>query len=52
MALAYIQGYNLSVINQFKEDFLILIPAGLAFYILAEVFKQAQANQEDSALTI
>ncbi len=52
LILAYVQERNFSVMNQFKEDFLILIPAGLAFYILAELFKQAQANQEDSELTI
>ena len=52
MVLAYVQGSDLSIMNQFKEDFLILIPAGLAFYILAELFKQAEANKEDSELTI
>ena len=52
MILAYVQGSDFSVMNQFKDDFTLLIPAGLAFYILAELFKQAQAKQEDSDLTI
>lgn len=52
MVLASIKGSNFSFMQQIKDDFLILIPAGLAFYILAELFKQAQANQEDSELTI
>ena len=52
MVLAYVKGNNFSIMQQVKENFLILIPAGLAFYILAELFKQAQANQEDSELTI
>lgn len=52
MVMAYVQGAKFFAMRQIKEDFLILIPAGLAFYILAELFKQAQANQEDSELTI
>lgn len=52
MILSYVQDNNFSAMQQLKEDFSILIPAGLAFYILAELFKQAQANQEDSELTI
>lgn len=52
MILAYVQGNNFKAMQQLKEDFIILVPAGLAFYILAELFKQARANQEDSELTI
>ncbi len=52
LVLIYIEGNRFSIMQQFREDFLILLPAGMAFYILAELFKQAQANQEDSELTI
>lgn len=52
MILAYVQGNHFSAMEQLKEGFMILVPAGLAFYILAELFKQAQANQEDNELTI
>ena len=52
MILAYVEGDSFSALRQIKDDSLILIPAGLAFYILAELFKQSQANQKDSELTI
>jgi hypothetical protein len=52
MILAYVQGSRFVALEQLKEGFSLLIPAGLAFYILAELFKQAQSNQEDSELTI
>ena len=52
MVLTYVQGNNFVAMDQLKEGFSLLIPAGLAFYILAELFKQAQANKEDSELTI
>ncbi len=52
MILNYVQGSDFRAMDQLKEGFSLLIPAGLAFYILAELFKQAQANQEDSDLTI
>ena len=44
-----------STFNVFKElkgEFVILIPAGFAFYILAEVFKRAKATEEENKLTI
>ena len=52
MILAYVQGIRFVALEQLKEGFSLLIPAGLAFYILAELFKQAQSTQEDSELTI
>ena len=52
MVLAYVQGSRFVAMEQLKEGFSLLIPAGLAFYILAELFKQAHSNQEDSELTI
>ena len=35
-----------------REEFTLLIPCGLAFYLLAEVFKRAKALQEENDLTI
>ena len=52
MILAAVEGSRFVAMEQLKEGFSLLIPAGLAFYILAEVFKQAQANQVDNELTI
>lgn len=52
MLFSYVQGSRFVAMEQLKEGFSLLIPAGLAFYILAELFKQAKANQEDSELTI
>ena len=52
LILTYAQGSDFRMMDQLKEGFSLLIPAGLAFYILAELFKQAQSNQEDSELTI
>jgi hypothetical protein len=52
MILAYVQGSRFAALEHLKEGFSLLIPAGLAFYILVELFRQAQANQEDSELTI
>lgn len=52
MILAYVQVNRVITLEQLKEGFALVIPAGLAFYILAELFKQAQANKEDSELSI
>jgi hypothetical protein len=50
--LAVINKSTFNFINAFKEEFTFLIPAGLAFYILAEVFKRAKETQEENDLTI
>lgn len=38
--------------NELKAEFTFLIPAGLAFYILAEIFKRAKEVEEENELTI
>lgn len=38
--------------NELKSEFTFLIPAGLAFYILAEIFKRGKEAEEDNELTI
>jgi len=50
--LASINKSTFSFFSEFKEEFTFLIPAGLAFYILAEVFKRAKTAKEENELTI
>lgn len=38
--------------NELKGEFTFLIPAGLAFYILAEIFKRGKEAEEENELTI
>jgi hypothetical protein len=38
--------------NELKAEFTFLIPAGLAFFILAEIFKKGKQVEEDNELTI
>ncbi len=38
--------------NELKTEFTFLIPAGLAFYILAEIFKHAKKAEDENKLTI
>lgn len=38
--------------NELKAEFTFLIPAGLAFYMLAEIFKRAKGVEEENDLTI
>ena len=39
-------------LNELKAEFTFLIPAGLAFYILADIFKRAKETEEENKLTI
>lgn len=50
--MALINRTSFSFLSEFKEEFTYLIPAGLAFYILSEVFKRAKETQEENDLTI
>ena len=50
--LAMINGSDFNVFNQFKSEFTLLIPCGLAFYLLAEIFKRGKETKEENELTI
>ena len=50
--LAMINGSDFNVLTQFKSEFTLLIPCGLAFYLLAEIFKRAKETEQENELTI
>ena len=50
--LAAIGESTFNFFNELKAEFTFLIPAGLAFYILAEIFKRGKQAEEDNELTI
>jgi len=50
--LAAIGASTFNFFNELKSEFTFLVPAGLAFYILAEIFKRAQQAEKDNELTI
>jgi len=50
--LAAIDQSTFNFFNELKAEFTFLIPAGLAFYILAEIFKRGKQAEEDNELTI
>lgn len=50
--LATIKEQSFNFMNELKDGFTFLIPAGLAFYILAEVFNKAKETEEENELTI
>ncbi|GGZ84518.1 DUF2975 domain-containing protein [Algibacter mikhailovii] len=50
--LAAIGGSTFNFFNELKGEFTFLIPVGLAFYILAEIFKRAKHTEEENDLTI
>ncbi|MCK8479166.1 DUF2975 domain-containing protein [Psychroserpens algicola] len=50
--LALIGESTFNFFNELKAEFTFLIPAGLAFYILAEIFKRGKQAEEDNKLTI
>ena len=52
LILASISTSSFSFFKESKEEFYILIPCGLAFYILAEIFKKAKQATEENDLTI
>jgi len=50
--LAAINKSTFNFFNELKTEFTFLIPAGLAFYMLAEIFKRAKNAEEENELTI
>ncbi len=50
--LASTRKTTFNFFNELKAEFTFLIPAGLALYILAEIFKQAKKTKEENDLTI
>ncbi len=52
LILASISTSSFSFFKESKEEFYILIPCGLAFYILAEIFSKAKKATEENDLTI
>ena len=50
--LAAIDRSTFNFFNELKAEFTFLIPAGLAFFILAEIFKRAKNAEEENELTI
>ncbi len=50
--LAAINSSDFNVFNQFRGEFTLLIPCGLAFYLLAEIFKRAKETEQENELTI
>lgn len=50
--LTAINGSSYKFFNELKGEFTFLIPAGLAFYILAEIFERGKCVEEENDLTI
>ena len=50
--LTAINGSTYKFFNELKGEFTFLIPAGLAFYILAEIFEKGKQVEEENDLTI
>jgi uncharacterized membrane protein len=52
LLLATTNKSTFNFFNELKAEFTFLIPAGLAFYILADIFKRAKEAEEENKLTI
>ncbi|NJB71209.1 putative membrane protein [Saonia flava] len=50
--LAVINKSTFNFFNELKTEFTFLIPAGLAFFILAEIFKRGKQTEQENELTI
>ena len=50
--LALIGKSTFNFFTEFKAEFSLLIPCGLAFYLLAEIFKRAKQLKQENDLTI
>ncbi len=50
--LTAIDGSSFKFFNELKAEFTFLIPSGLAFYILAEIFEKGKLAEEENELTI
>ncbi len=49
---ALIEQSSFNLLREFKNELTFLIPCGLAFYLLSELFKRAKTLQEENDLTI
>jgi|GEM_PF-7114578 len=47
-----VNGDSLHLFNEYKQELTFLIPCGLAFYILAEVFSNAKNLKDENDLTV
>jgi len=47
-----IEGSSLHLFSEYKDELTFLIPCGLAFYILAEVFSHAKNLKDENDLTV
>lgn len=50
--MAAINKSTFNFFTELKSEFTFLIPAGLAFYILAEIFKRGKQVEQENDLTI
>jgi hypothetical protein len=50
--LAFIGKSTFNFFNELKSEFTFLIPAALAFYILAKIFERGKQVEEENDLTI
>ncbi len=50
--MSLIQSNDFKFIDAFKSELTYMIPAGLAFYVMAGIFKKAKELQEENDLTI
>ncbi|MCK8524233.1 DUF2975 domain-containing protein [Aquimarina sp. D1M17] len=50
--LAFIEKSSFRFFNEFKNELTFLIPCGLAFYLLSEIFKRAKTIEEENELTV
>ena len=47
-----LKGNAFRLLSEYKEELTFLIPCGLAFHILAEVFSNAKKLKEENDLTV
>ncbi len=52
LIMALIGSYSFHLLTEFKEELLYLVPAGFAFYLLAELFERVKKLKDENDLTI
>ena len=50
--LASLEQKRFHLFHEYKEELTLLVPCGLAFYILAEIFSQAKRLKDENDLTV
>ena len=50
--LAFLDASSFDFFSELKAEFAFLIPAGLAFLVLADIFKHGKQTEEENELTI